>query len=224
MHIKQLSSQLEKTLTSHLESAGRSVSAREDSRAFGGMIERSITDDWSAICAKLDVVDHADAGRKSIYDAAFQLRRRHNEIVGVDVRTKDLDERRYTDGGICSVKNLLQFMLQRNGLLLVAEVGHKNSRQRLEHRVIDYVRVAPLHCLPEANYRIENLGTGQIRLNQSIYQCYDGICWERSNQQFYEIFCPLAIDHYKKVSQTSRRRMNAIKAFIAGNYASISLK
>ncbi len=143
MNTKQLSRRLECILTSHLNSIGRSVSAREDSRAFGGMIERSITDDWSAICAKVGVVDLADAGKKSIYDAAFQRKRRHNEIVGVDVRTKDLDAKRYSDGGVCSVNNLLQFMVQRKGILLIAEVGHKVSKRGPKQWVIDYVRVAP---------------------------------------------------------------------------------
>lgn len=224
MSIKRLSGRLEGVLTSHLTSAGRSFSAREDSRAFGGMIEQSITSDWNGICAAMNVVEHPGAGKKSIYDAAFQSNRRPIDIVGVDVRTKDLDEKRYSDGGVCSVGNLLQFMVQRNGILLIAEVGHKVSKRGSEHRVIAYVRVAPLHCLPEASYRIENLGTGQIRLNQSICECYDGIEWNRSNHQFYEILCPLAIGHYKKVVQTSTGRVKAIEAFIAGNYDSISLK
>lgn len=223
MNEKRLCLQLERIVTEVLSSERKQYHAREDSRAFGGMIEQSITSNWNGICAAMNVMELPKAGRKSIYDAAFQLNRRSIEIVGVDVRTKDLDAKKYTDGGVCSVNNLLQFMVQRNGILLVAEVGHSASKQGTKQRVIDYVRVAPLHCLSEASYRIENLGTGQIRLNQSIDECRDTIDWTRTKREFYDILCPLAIKHYENVIRTSTKRVKAIETFSSGNYESISL-
>jgi hypothetical protein len=224
MILKKLCEKVERHIEDRLSAVGNAFDSREDSRAFGGMIEKAIADKWAGICASMRGTALPEPGKRTIYDVALKTTGRGSLLVGVDIRTRDLDEKKYSDGGVCSVKNLLQFMVRQHGLLLVAEVGHSVSKQSTKHRVIDYVRVAPLQCLPKASYRIENLGTGQIRLNQSISGCYNGINWDRSNHQFYEILCPLAIDHYRKVIQTSTGRVKAIKAFVAGNYDNISLK
>ena len=56
--------------------------------------------------------------------------------------------------------------------------------------------MAPFHCLPDNVYRIENPGTGQVRLNYTINQVWSEINWERTYYELFEIFCELAIIHH----------------------------
>ena len=48
-------------------------------------------------------------------------------IVGIDVKTKDLDSKKYSDGGICAVGNLLKFLANDRGQFIIAELGHNQS-------------------------------------------------------------------------------------------------
>jgi hypothetical protein len=84
---------------------------------------------------------------------------------------------------------------------------------------LEYIRVAPFVLLPQSSYRIENLGTGQVRLNYTINQVWDGIEWERDIKVFYDIFTDLAIKHYQRVGRDALKRAEAIEAFRQSGYA-----
>lgn len=87
---------------------------------FGAMIEKRITDNWEAICSKMGYPPIDRPGRRTIFDFAFQV---DNQVVGIDVKTKDLDSARYSDGGICAVGNLLKYLANDKGVFLIAEFG-----------------------------------------------------------------------------------------------------
>lgn len=65
-------------------------------------------------------------GRRTIYDFASRY---NNSFYGFDVKTKDLDSDRYSDGGVCSVANLLKFLANEKAIFVVAEFGHRNAAQ-----------------------------------------------------------------------------------------------
>ena len=72
------------------------ITAREDSRAFGAMIEKQITDNWEGICKSTSSEYVPNPGRRTIYDFAS----RHKGVFyGFDVKTKDLDSSRYSEWG-----------------------------------------------------------------------------------------------------------------------------
>lgn len=73
MNLKQISAQIEEKL-SEIFAEGRSsgLPAREDSRAFGAMVEEKIADNWDKICADLGYPPLERPGRKTLYDFAFQ--------------------------------------------------------------------------------------------------------------------------------------------------------
>jgi hypothetical protein len=112
MDLRQISDQIEAKLCGLFEELRSGISAREDSRAFGAMIEKRITDNWDRICSELGYSALDRPGRRTIFDFAFQ---ETDQIVGIDVKTKDLDSTRYSDGGICAVGNLLKFLANDNG-------------------------------------------------------------------------------------------------------------
>lgn len=128
------------------------MSAREDSRAFGAMIEKRILDNWEDICAAVDAEPLANPGRRTIYDFAC---RHEGQIFGFDVKTKDLDANRYSDGGVCAVGNLLKFLANDRGIFTIVEFGHNKAVEDRDLRDLDYIKVAPFHLLPENAYRIE---------------------------------------------------------------------
>ena len=66
---------------------------------------------------------------------------------------------------------------------------------------------------------IENLGTGQVRLNYTINQVWDEIEWDRDMNRFYDFFTDLAIQHYQRVGRDAQKRIEAIEAFKSGGYA-----
>jgi hypothetical protein len=185
------------------------VSAREDSRAFGAMIERRITETWVSICEKMGVTPLRLPGRRSIFDCAFEY---EGKTYGLDVKTKDLDSTSYSDGGICAVGNLLKFMANEHGVFLMVEVGHSKS-ENANARDIQYIHVAPFSCMPYESIRIENLGTGQLRLNDSVKEVYELIDWSRTKDQFFEIFTALTLTHYKRVARDAQKRIDSINAF-----------
>ena len=215
MDLRRISEQVEEKLSDLFEELQSGVSEREDSRAFGAMIERRITDNWAQICTSLGYSALERPGRRTIFDFAFEDK---DQIVGIDVKTKDLDSKRYSDGGVCAVGNLLKFLANDNGIFLLAEFGHNKSSEYSGKRDIEYIRVAPLILLPQNVYRIENLGTGQVRLNYTINQVWDEIKWERDITEFYDMFVDLAIQHYRRVSRDATRRIKSLEEFRQNGY------
>ena len=200
-------------LFSELESG---LSEREDSRAFGGMIQKRITTSWAKICSGLGFTALPLPGAKTIFDFACEV---EGVKYGIDLKTKDLDKNRYSDGGVCAVGNLLKFMANDKGVFLIAEFGHTLSDPDSGIRDIEYIHVAPFHCLPASAYRIENLGTGQVRLNYSINQVWDEIEWDRTPKDFFDIFTELAIAHYERVGRDAATRMQSMIEFRKAGYA-----
>ena len=129
-----------------------------------------------------------------------------------------LDSTRYSDGGICAVGNLLKFLANDNGVFLIAEFGHNKSSEQSNTRDIEYIRVVPFIMLPQDAYRIENLGTGQVRLNYTINQVWDEIAWNRDITEFYELFIDLAIRHYQRVSRDAMKRIASLEEFRNNGY------
>ena len=215
MDMKKISRQIERQLHSVFDELHSSVSEREDSRAFGAMIEERIADNWKRICTELEYEPLSRPGRRTIFDFGFQ---KDDVLVGVDVKTKDLDSKRYSDGGVCSIGNLLKFLANDNGIFLIAEFGHNKSLEQGGKRDLKYIRVAPFIMLPKKIYRIENLGTGQIRLNYTLNQVWDEIDWKRDSEEFYDMFIELSIQHYKRVSRDARKRVEALNRFRRNGY------
>jgi hypothetical protein len=148
------------------------------------MIERRITQNWPTICRELGYEPLDIPGRRTIFDFACKV---EGKLFGFDVKTKDLDTTSYSDGGVCAVGNLLKYMANDKGIFVIAEFGHNKSGVKNESRDIEYIRIAPFHTLPSNCYRIENLGTGQVRLNYTVNQVWDEIEWERSYTEFFDI-------------------------------------
>ncbi len=187
--------------------------------AFGGMIEKHITSRWAEICSAIGAIPLDRPGRRTIYDFAC---RHQGQLWGFDIKTKDLDSNRYADGGVCAVGNLLNFIANDKGIFMVVELGHTRTTKDLRLRDLSYLRVAPFHLLPADTYRIENLGTGQVRLNHSINTVYDRIAWDRSTAEFFQIFTEIAIKHYERVSRDAQKRVLAMKRFREDSYARFS--
>lgn len=215
MDLQDVSNQIEEKISQLFEELRSGMSEREDSRAFGAMIEKRITDHWDQICTELGYTPLARPGRRTIFDFAFT---NDKQIVGIDVKTKDLDSTSYSDGGICAVGNLLKFLANDNGVFLIAEFGHNKASVRTEARDIEYIRVAPFIMLPQNAYRIENLGTGQVRMNYTLNQVWDEIDWKRNTKSFYDLFIELAISHYQRVSRDASKRIEALEKFRQNGY------
>jgi len=192
---------------------------REDSRAFGAMIEKRITDNWEDLCKSIGSEPIPHPGRRTIYDFACTL---EGQLFGFDVKTKDLDSTRYSDGGVCAVGNLFKFLANDSGIFVVVEVAHQEAEDRTKRRLED-IKVAPFHLLPEDTYRIENLGTGQVRLNYSITETQDRINWDRSMHEFFDVFGELAIKHYERVKRDADGRAESVKAFLSNGYQNFRL-
>lgn len=215
MHIRDFCAAVDAQLEELFADLSSGISAREDSRAFGAMIERRIADNWASVCGNLgaDVVD--SPGRRTIYDFACRFEGR---FYGFDVKTKDLDSSRYSDGGVCAVGNLLKFLANDRGVFTVVEFGHNVAREGTDLRDLEYIKVAPFHLLPPDAYRIENLGTGQLRLNYSINQLMDEVDWGRSLSAFFDIFTDLAISHYERVGRDAVKRADSMRRFRKAGY------
>lgn len=140
-------------------------------------------------------------------------------MLGFDVKIKDLDKARYSDGGVCAVGNLLKYMANDKGVFMLVEFGHSQTSTRSDARDIDYIQVAPLHTLPRDTYRIENLGTGQVRLNYTVSQVSKEIEWDRSYNDFFDIFTDLALTHYSRVKADADSRISSIVEFKKRKYA-----
>ena len=215
MNIRQYINALSGQLDNLFADLRSGISAREDSRAFGAMIEKRITDHWKDICDSIGAEFIANPGRRTIYDFAA----RYNGIFfGFDVKTKDLDRNKYSDGGVCAVGNLLKFLANDRAVFVVVEFGHSGAKGGSRLRDLEYIRIAPFHLLPDDAYRIENLGTGQVRLNYTINQISEEIEWTRTIEDFFNIFVDLAIKHYERVGRDAQTRMDAMRRFRDGGY------
>lgn len=168
------------------------VTEQPDSRAFGAYVEKYIKDKWETLCAEWGTAPQPHPGRRTIYDVSFL---RSGQIVGLDIKSKDLDTTRYSDGGICAISNLLRFLVREKAAFLLSEFGYKIEGGTVS---FEYVKTAPFQCLPYDIYRIENLGTGQIRLNYTIKEARTSIDWNRSNEEFFKHFAQLCLNHYIK--------------------------
>lgn len=186
------------------------ISAREDSRAFGAMIERRITDNWAEICSQMEAEAVVAPGRRTIYDFGCTYK---GNLLGFDVKTKDLDKSSYSDGGVCAVGNLLKFIANDRSIFIVVEFGHEAANKDPELRDLEYIKVAPFHMLPEDIYRIENLGTGQVRLNYTIKDAASKINWNRTTDEFLEIFTSCSIEHYERVIRVAEKRAESMRVF-----------
>ena len=207
---RQFVDSLHVELTNLFSDAHSDINAREDSRAFGAMIEQKIANHWESICMKIKGESVPRPGRRTIYDFGMLY---NGKLFGVDIKTKDIDSERYSDGGVCSVDNLLNFLVNNHAVFIVIEIGHNQSSSKSQLRNLNYIKVAPFHLLPKDAYRIENLGTGQVRLNYNISQIYDKIEWDRNLEQFLDIFVKIAISHYEKVGQKSQERIDKMRRF-----------
>ena len=117
----------------------------------------------------------------------------------------------------------MKFLANDDGVFVITEFGHNRSTVKNRSRDIEYIRIAPFHVFPENIYRIENLGTGQIRLNYSLNQVWSELCWDRSYKTFFDIFCELAITHYKRVKANADIRIKSIEEFKKNGYKSFKL-
>lgn len=217
MDYKEVSLKIEEKLAGLFQELRSGMAAREDSRAFGAMVEKRITENWEDICAELGYEPVGIPGRRTIFDFACKV---DGQLFGFDVKTKDLDTTRYSDGGVCAVGNLLKYLANDKGVFMIVEFGHNKSGPDDDTRDIEYIRVAPFHTLPRDTYRIENLGTGQVRLNYTINQVWEEIMWDRPYSDFFDIFCELALTHYQRVKADAEKRIQSILEFKKSNYES----
>lgn len=216
MNLKKVCSAIEERIAAVFSETRLGISAREDSRAFGAMIEKRVIKSWKKICQDMEFEFVPIPGRRSIFDFACKI---DGQLFGFDVKTKDLDSKIYSDGGVCAVGNLLKYMANDKAMFVIIEFGHNKSNSKNESRDIEYIRVAPFHSLPVDIYRIENLGTGQVRLNYTINQAWNEINWDRQHKDFFDIFSGLAISHYQKVHSSAEKRIQSIIEFKKLKYA-----
>ena len=221
MNYKKTLAKIEVRINELFNELRSGISEREDSRAFGAMVEKRITDNWHRICEELDFEFVEIPGRRTIFDFACKI---EGKLFGFDVKTKNLDRESYSDGGVCSIGNLLKYMANDKGVFVIVEFGHNRSGVKNACRDIEYIRLSPLHTLPSDCYRIENLGTGQVRLNYTINQVWDEINWKRTYFDFFEIFCHLALTHYKRVKGDAEKRIQSIINFKNDRYEYFSFR
>jgi hypothetical protein len=213
-----------KDLCARVDAAfGELVGAREfpeqaDARAFGGFVEQVVLRTWPELCRGWKVDCLGLPGRRTIYDAAFVT---GDGIVGIDIRTKDLARERYSDGGVCAVGNLLRRMVKEKATLVISEFGYTIDDGVAS---FEYVASAPIHVLPLDVYRIENLGTGQIRLDRSVGDSLGAAEWDRSPEAFFTEFASLCVAHYRRVQERAALRIEAIDAFVESGFSEVALK
>jgi hypothetical protein len=222
MEYHYISQKIEAILQSLFSKNTTGINQREDSRAFGAMIEKTITDNWEDICNKNGFEFIENPGRRTIYDFACKI---DGYLLGFDVKTKDLEKSSYSDGGVCAVGNLLKFIANENGYFFIVEVGHKKSQSLKNSRDIQYIKVSPFHIFPVEVYRIENLGTGQLRLNETLLEMNEknSLTWNKPITDFLMEFSNLCIQHYQKVIETSTKRIDSIENFRDSGYSKISI-
>jgi hypothetical protein len=215
MNHQEISHSIEDSIAALFAELQSGIAEREDARAFGAMIEKRITQNWEQLCCNLGYMPLNIPGRRTIFDFACKI---DEQLFGFDVKTKDLDSTRYSDGGVCAVGNLLKYMANDKGIFMIVEFGHNKSSMKNDSRDIEYIRVAPFHVLPQDIYRIENLGTGQVRMNYTLNEVWSEIEWQRSYPQFFDIFCNLALTHYRRVKADADKRIQSIVDFQNTHY------
>jgi hypothetical protein len=190
------------------EAAARAaIGAQPDSRALGAYVERAITDSWEDICAAAGVKALPIPGRRTIYDCAFEDA---STTFGVDISAKSNDETRYSDGGICSVDNLVRFLREGGREFLIAQFSYRQTDGGL---ALGRCTVVPFRCLPEAALRIENLGTGQFRLNGALEKHVASVTWNRPMRDFLVTIADMAVSHYARVAAKASERAEAMANF-----------
>jgi hypothetical protein len=98
-NFRQISLAFEEKLAELFSEMTSGIAQREDSRAFGAMVERQITANWDHLCSEMGYQALAIPGRRTIFDFACTI---DGRLFGFDVKTKDLDSSRYSDGGVCA--------------------------------------------------------------------------------------------------------------------------
>jgi hypothetical protein len=73
MDFQQFSISMELKISELFEELRSGMSEREDSRAFGAMIERRITENWERICTELGYQALLIPGRRTIFDFACKV-------------------------------------------------------------------------------------------------------------------------------------------------------
>lgn len=127
MDYKKICSAIHKEIANLFLEMNSGIAEREDSRAFGAMVEKRITDNWKRICESLNYLAIPLPGRRTIFDFACNI----NDVTfGFDVKTKDLDSTKYADGGVCAVGNLLKFMANDKGVFIIVEFGHEIKHKK----------------------------------------------------------------------------------------------
>jgi len=81
MDILKISKNVESQFDNIFEELRSGLSAREDSRAFGAMIEQQIADNWKSICENCGYKPLERPGRRTIFDFAFMI---GETIVGIE--------------------------------------------------------------------------------------------------------------------------------------------
>jgi hypothetical protein len=193
------------------------VPEQPDARAFGAAVEKAVLSQWVELCRAWGVTALPTPGKRTIYDAGFVC---DSGPVGVDFRTKDLCEGRYSDGGICAVANLLRWMVRDGATLLVTEFGYTVENGFANFA---YVASALLHTLPFDVYRLANLGTGQLRLARSIRESLPEAARDRPPAEFFAFFSSLCVGHYERVRDDAIARIRAIEGFADSGFSSIAL-
>lgn len=192
------------------------LDAREDSGSFGGSIEQRIVEAWPDLCAQQGWKAESRPGKRTIYDVACVA---SGTRLGLDIKTADIDSEKYSDGGLCSVDHLLRFLAgkeaKKRGVLIVLEITHRRGSGPGK-RTIANVVAAPISAVPVGLIRIENLGTGQVRLDEPLGQ--STLDWHRTTDAFLEGFVSLAQEHYGRVEKDAQRRRSALATFAAGGY------
>ena len=67
MNYQIICEQFETQISDLFEELRSGISEREDSRAFGAMIEKKITANWISLCQRMSYDPVATPGRKSIF-------------------------------------------------------------------------------------------------------------------------------------------------------------
>lgn len=194
---------------------------REDSRAFGALIERTVIEARKTICQDLNMGCDTIPGKRTIYDFATKY---NQTLFGFDIKTKDISKGKYSDGGVCSLANLIRFLVNQKGVFVIVEVAHSQSDEDSSKRVIEFVRTTPLHTIPVRFMRIENLGIGQLRLNKRTDDLMEHIDWNKDPNDFIKEFIPLVTEHFKKVSQKATDRIKAINNFKESGFTNFKIK
>ncbi len=221
-HIESLNNELE----IYFSDSNKFIGKREDSRADGAQLEKKLLSYWPELCTKLGSKFGGIPGNRTIFDVSHSFK--HN-FFGIDIKTKNLDPGKYSDGGVCSVANLLKFLEKNDTIFVILEIGHIKAKTGNAKRQILYAKTAPIHVMPfeledKKVIGIENLGTGQVRLKFKMNQIYDNLDWKRSKEEFIEYLVELAIGRYSVFGIQAENRVDLSKQYKRGNYENFPKK